>query len=476
MKSVYRILGLAAALRSWGYRHRVLGLPAHWTIGVLAALALSWGIEACWTSGNLPEPERTQVSRVLAGRHSQDFVELQGELIPQWGLVTQATQERPLPTSWVPLLERDTGSVIFVSFPHPPDDPRPRVATVQGMLRPVSADLSNRIPGNRDGVAFERYLFLVEGEKPGNLWLGLALAIGGSLTLAALSLVEWQKGLVFQRARSMSGVEPAPATTVRATGLFSLDHGGQEPCFEEPATLDHRGALRTLRAGSKGLFLDPESLHQAHTGWVYHGRQRRPALRFSALDTRLQRRQTLVVTCDTPGQIRHLWDQLQPAGLSLLEKKAFTLSEVLVSLSILTISLLGLAGTIAYASASGEHAANVTEASTYARELLEYTMVNNLAYSSSPTFPLPASTGLNDSPGATEALNASPFDSTSGLSLPASSRYQRHIQVLSSRLATEIGATYNWKDDVRQISVTIQWTENARPRSVTLASWQRRPR
>ena len=147
------------------------------------------------------------------------------------------------------------------------------------------------------------------------------------------------------------------------------------------------------------------------------------------------------------------------------------MAEVVISIVILAVALLGLTAAIIFHFTAGMHGSNYTEASTYARQMLEYALTNRLAFSS--TLPLPATTGLNDGLGQSQPLNAAPFAS---LNLPTDDRFRRHIETRGSRTPSQLGASYNWKDDVRQISVTVQWRENGHPRALTLASMQRRLR
>jgi len=151
----------------------------------------------------------------------------------------------------------------------------------------------------------------------------------------------------------------------------------------------------------------------------------------------------------------------------------FTLAEVLVAVAILSVSLLGTAAALHFGMQAVLHGSLISEASSNARALLEVMLAENRAFS---TVSLPdSSSGFNDGPGVTRALNAAPFDSTD-YQFAASPRYQRHIEVQSIALLTDGAAARAWKDDVRMISVTVLWTESGRPRSVQLRSFCRRPR
>ena len=152
-------------------------------------------------------------------------------------------------------------------------------------------------------------------------------------------------------------------------------------------------------------------------------------------------------------------------------RNGLSLAEVLISVAILAVAILGLTSTILFHFSAGVHGSSYSEAATYARQLLEFSLTNRLAFASA--LPLAASSGINDAPGTTQPLNAAPFAS---ISLPTDGRYTRHIETRSSRTPSQLGSLYNWKDDCRQVSVTVQWSENGNTRSLTLACLQRRLR
>lgn len=151
----------------------------------------------------------------------------------------------------------------------------------------------------------------------------------------------------------------------------------------------------------------------------------------------------------------------------------FSLAEVLVALAVLSVSLLGTAAALHFGMQAVVHGSLISEASTNARALLEVMAAEGRAFS---TAGLPdSSSGFNDGPGVTRALNAAPFDSPD-YKFSASSRYQRHIEVQASVVASDGAAARAWKDDVRMISVTVLWSESGHSRSLLLRSFCRRPR
>lgn len=155
------------------------------------------------------------------------------------------------------------------------------------------------------------------------------------------------------------------------------------------------------------------------------------------------------------------------------KRLAFTLSEVAVSIFVLTIALLGVAAAVSFGGNAAEHGRSVTEAQTYARQMMEFITTNNLAWSTTVTMPA-ATSGLNDAAGTYQTLSAAPF-TTSGINFPADSPYRRHIEITSSNCTTDTASSAGWKLDVRQINVTIQWFERGASRAVVLKTFQRRP-
>ncbi len=151
----------------------------------------------------------------------------------------------------------------------------------------------------------------------------------------------------------------------------------------------------------------------------------------------------------------------------------FSLAEVLVALAVLSVSLLGTAAALHFGMQAVLHGSLMSEASSNARALLEVMVAENRAFSS---LGLPGtSSGFNDAPGVTRALNAPPFDSPD-YQFSAGSRYQRHIEVQASTVASDGVTARAWKDDVRMVSVTVLWTESGHSRSLLVRTFCRRPR
>lgn len=159
--------------------------------------------------------------------------------------------------------------------------------------------------------------------------------------------------------------------------------------------------------------------------------------------------------------------------LSIRKKMGLSLIEICFSVGLLSIALLATLATMHFGMASGEHGSNVSDATGQAKQLLEIMLQENRAFSS---VALPSSaSGFNDAAGVTRPLNDVPFNSATYL-LPSNTRFSRHIEVLDCRQAGEVGGSYAWKDDLREVAVTISWFENGHQRSVNLRSYCKRPR
>lgn len=146
--------------------------------------------------------------------------------------------------------------------------------------------------------------------------------------------------------------------------------------------------------------------------------------------------------------------------------------EILVSVSVLTIALLGTAASLHFGMQASMHGSYYTEASANCRQLLEIMLAENRAFA---TTGLPdSSSGYNDGPGVTRPLNDPPFNQST-YSLTSTTRYQRNITVTAYSQSTDSSAIRLWKDSVRQVTVTVSWPESGRTRTVSLSSLVRSP-
>lgn len=162
-------------------------------------------------------------------------------------------------------------------------------------------------------------------------------------------------------------------------------------------------------------------------------------------------------------------------------RSGFSLVEVVFSIAVLSVVLLGSIASVHYGYQSQIHGKVESDGAAYASRLMELMLEQNLAftYAALP----PASSGFNDVASDRRNLNDAPFSSTFyNLGEPNAARFRRNITVNSTRSSSESGSTYGWKDDLRQVTVTVYWTEGKSlsgapvERSVTLKCFSKLPR
>ena len=154
-------------------------------------------------------------------------------------------------------------------------------------------------------------------------------------------------------------------------------------------------------------------------------------------------------------------------------RRGFSLIELVSAVGVLAVALLGTASALHFGFQASKYGASFTQASGFARTLLEAMINENRAFSSTA---LPSSTsGLNDAPGVTRPLDEAPFQLLD-YRLRGNPSFRRHIEVTNYSQASDPAAVRAWKDDLRQISVTIFWFEKGRQASLTLTGLARRSR
>ena len=147
-----------------------------------------------------------------------------------------------------------------------------------------------------------------------------------------------------------------------------------------------------------------------------------------------------------------------------MRSRAFTLVEVIVSLTLIAIALLGVMGAIAYGprhSGSGEE---LTEATHIARSYLSYIQEATLIDSIEPNTGqwLSEGSGLNDADEGLRPLDDPPFG---GLDFtgPQLERYRRRIR--SQRVSDDV-ADHRFR--LARVQVTIFWESKQGERNVLL--------
>ena len=107
-----------------------------------------------------------------------------------------------------------------------------------------------------------------------------------------------------------------------------------------------------------------------------------------------------------------------------LNRGGFSLSEVLISIAVISIGMLGLMSAMLFGTKASSHAQRSSQAANYAREIIEFIRMRDWA-ASPPT-------GLVDVSDATrKALGAAPLNGSTGatFTIPADANYTRNIQI-----------------------------------------------
>ncbi|CAN0276981.1 unnamed protein product, partial [Phaeothamnion confervicola] len=137
-----------------------------------------------------------------------------------------------------------------------------------------------------------------------------------------------------------------------------------------------------------------------------------------------------------------------------------SLSEVVLSIFILSLALLGLVGAMHFGMTANQHASNITTALSYARQFIEYIRGGNLPFQlgTSSTLP-PSSSGINDVANTFVDLNTPIGASTNGL--PVDPQFSRNIQCAFVNVTGEntVAPAYAWKANLREVIVTIRWSD-----------------
>lgn len=143
--------------------------------------------------------------------------------------------------------------------------------------------------------------------------------------------------------------------------------------------------------------------------------------------------------------------------------RGFSFLEVLISVVVLTIGLLGVMGSLTFGLRASAYSGTTSEAVNCARQILERIRLQNLAWSDN-VIP-PDTVGLADTASDRRAIEAPPFQA-----MTPSRNLRRNIQMHRvSMVASD--PNYN----LMQVQVTIYWFDRGSEKSVALCAFQRRP-
>lgn len=144
-----------------------------------------------------------------------------------------------------------------------------------------------------------------------------------------------------------------------------------------------------------------------------------------------------------------------------MARRGFSLLEVLFAILVLAVGILAVSSAMGYGLRGGNQGARITEATGYARRLIDEVRTRDL----------PFVTPINDAPSARVALNAAPFGGASAL--PANTNMTRNIS-MSLLKAAKTGAPDDYKADLAEITVRVYWWEKHAEKFVELKAVHRR--
>lgn len=139
--------------------------------------------------------------------------------------------------------------------------------------------------------------------------------------------------------------------------------------------------------------------------------------------------------------------------------RAYTLIEVMISIAVIAIALLGTMAALTYGIRGMTVSGKNTVALNHARQIIEMIRVKNLAWQ--PNAPPLNSSNLNDSSSARVALEAPPFSAD----FPAGSGFTRNISIQRVSLSS---ADYRY--NIMQAIVTVYWWDHEAERKVVQIS------
>lgn len=136
----------------------------------------------------------------------------------------------------------------------------------------------------------------------------------------------------------------------------------------------------------------------------------------------------------------------------------------MVSITLITIALLGVMGSVAYGSKHSRSGEELSEATHLARSILNYVQETTLLDTADLGKPWPTvESGLNDSPEQFRQLDDPPLTNSMRFETHQLENYRRRIQ--SIRVSND---PLNYRKNLAQVRVTIFWTGKQGERQVNV--------
>jgi hypothetical protein len=331
MSAFYYVLGIVAKMNASMWRYRINFLPIN--VLIVGALGL-WGFgelsSAIEGSHNDATPLAVSVQQIHDDASpAQNYVAVTGLDVPvalyEFGDKATNGEISRVERSWAPLVDTINQRILLVQRSGKTPGGRAHQATITGMLRELPADVRKGLAAQHDsvqGLSVETRYTLVAGEQPADS-MASALTAAVVLSIVALFVIATiKRNTIFRRAdfgSPVSKVKSVDPLTVGATGTFALEQEGktiQKRFVAMPALLAHldngnpalfsnidassrfMGITTSKRAGVWTLAIETGSVQALQVGYLYWGKARRPALRFSYRSAGAKR-QAVISTADT---------------------------------------------------------------------------------------------------------------------------------------------------------------------------------
>lgn len=154
-------------------------------------------------------------------------------------------------------------------------------------------------------------------------------------------------------------------------------------------------------------------------------------------------------------------------------KRGFSLAEVLISISVIAIGLLGTLAALSYGVRGQKVSGDYTLATNYARQLIELVRVRNLDWQD----PLPAGLvdtvgggGLDDPTTQTRPLGSAPFQADFVGLNTVDQNFRRSIQIAR---VSNVPTDYRYR--IKQITVSVYWWDKRKLKRLTMLGYHAQP-
>ena len=313
MEILYRVVGALAPVNQRLSRHRVNFIPANMLlmIGLGALVAVNW-VNMGRVLAARRTPDAQPVRDILFRPHpARSYVALQGRLLSQSRLDFAGAEKAGnlilADSIWIPLVDRSTQHALLVQF----DAKRAfeggsQDVTIQGMIRPILPAVLRRLSQSDyrlAGVTIDRRYQLIEGTQPGSLVSPVANMIIFTMLLLSLLWLTLSRNVVFMRVEMpqmpAGAVGTNPAEPMLLSAMLTRDSKTHRFFTNMPAILTRvdsgdvallshietsarvMGVKTKPRVDTWILAIRGGSISDVHPGYVFWGRQKLRAVRFS---------------------------------------------------------------------------------------------------------------------------------------------------------------------------------------------------